>query len=76
MQEVDFLTIFNNLPWNIKLQVLRTMKQWKQKEAAEKCGTVRRIYSNWETGKFKPLERNQKIITKVFGVNVFEEIHE
>lgn len=60
--------IVDELPWYKKLEILRTIKGWNQKEVAEKCGVQKKIYWNWENGKFIPVERNRKKIAKVFGV--------
>lgn len=62
--------ILNGLPWNIRIQVLRTTKGWSQEKAALKCGTSRRIYWNWENGKNKPLRSNRMKIARVFNVTV------
>lgn len=61
--------IVENLPWYKKLEILRTIKEWNQRETAEKCGVDKKIYWNWENGKFIPVERNRKVIAKVFDVS-------
>ena len=42
--------LFNNLSWNKKIEVLRTIKGWSQEKAAEKCYTGQRTY--WAMGKW------------------------
>jgi transcriptional regulator with XRE-family HTH domain len=49
--------------------MLRVLKGWSQDEAAEKCGTSKRIYWNWEKGKCYPIANNRKFIARAFGVS-------
>ena len=56
-------------PWFKKLEILRILEGMSQQEAAEKCGTDKRIYWNWENGVCKPIKRNREYIAKAFGVS-------
>lgn len=67
--------LFKGLPWHKKIEVLRTIKGWSQREAAETCNTNQKGYWGWESGTFYPRKNNQIAIAKAFGVSV-EEIFE
>lgn len=60
--------IVDELPWYKKLEILRAIKGWSQEKAAEEVGVKRKIYWNWENGRFIPVKRNRKRIAKVFEV--------
>ena len=64
--------LFINLSWNKKLEVLRIMKGWSQREAAEACGTNQKGYWNWENGLRTPNNDSKKNIAKAFGIHVNE----
>ena len=57
------------LPWYKKIEILRVINDWKQREVAEKCGVDQKIYWNWENGASVPIKRNREIIAKVFNVS-------
>lgn len=56
------------LPWNIKLQVLRAIKGWSQYVTAEKCGTTQRSVWLWEQGRAYPVKNSRAAIARAFGV--------
>lgn len=61
--------LFQNLTWNKKLEVIRTIKGWTQNEAAEKCNTNQKSYWAWETGERYPHKNNRIAVAKAFGVS-------
>jgi transcriptional regulator with XRE-family HTH domain len=65
---MSFTEQFQNATWSDKIRVLRALKNWSQDEAAEHCGTVKRIYWNWENGEHYPAKRNRKMIASAFGI--------
>lgn len=70
--------LVENAPWYKKLEILRALKGWKQKEVAEKCGVDQRIYWNWENGIAILVKRNRKVIAKVFDIpesDIFSDIY-
>lgn len=62
----------SRLPWYMKIRILRTINEWTQEETADKCGVDQRIYWNWENGANIPVQRNRKIIAKVFEISEIE----
>lgn len=58
------------LVWNERIQFLRRVKKWTQREAAEVCIINQKSFWRWETGKNYPIKRNQILIAKAFGVRV------
>lgn len=60
------------LPWYKRIHILRTMKEWSQREAAEQCGTNQQTFQLWETGKSYPRFNSRKAIASAFGVSVEE----
>lgn len=58
--------------WNQKLEILRTLKGWTQREAAERCGTTQKIYWLWETGGSYPRKNSRRAIAIAFGVSMEE----
>jgi transcriptional regulator with XRE-family HTH domain len=60
--------ILINAAWYEKIRALRAIKGISQDQAAENCGTCKRIYWNWENGTHYPSKRNQKAIATGFGV--------
>lgn len=62
--------IFKKLPWNKRIEVLRVVKGWNQKEAAERCITNQKVYWLWERGKCYPRLISKKAIARAYGVNV------
>lgn len=61
--------IFEKLPWNKKLEVLRTMKGWNQDEAAEKCFTGQKTYWSWEKGTVYPRKNSRRAISQAFNIS-------
>jgi transcriptional regulator with XRE-family HTH domain len=60
--------LFQKLPWNKKMEVLRTMKGWNQEEAAEKCYTGQKAYWAWEKGNVYPRKNSRRAIAQAFGL--------
>lgn len=60
--------IFFKLPWNKKIEVLRTIKGWSQEEAAQKCFTNQKSFWSWENGLTYPRKVSRKTIAQAFGV--------
>lgn len=60
--------ILAELPWNKKIEVLRTIKGWSQEEAAEKCFTNQKAFWSWEKGQAFPRRVSRRTIAQVFGV--------
>lgn len=61
--------LFKNLPWNKKIEVLRTMKGWNQEETAEKCYTGQRAYWGWESGNTYPRKNSRRAIAQAFEIS-------
>lgn len=61
--------IFKNLFWNKKMEILRIIKGWSQREAAEKCNTNQKMYWAWETGKNYPRKNSRIAIAKALGIS-------
>lgn len=60
----------NKLPWYKKIEVLRTIKGWKQTEAANKCLTHQKVYWLWEKGKKYPRLASRKAIADAYGLKI------
>jgi transcriptional regulator with XRE-family HTH domain len=60
--------IFKNLFWNKRMEVLRIIKGWSQREAAEKCNTNQKMYWAWETGKNYPRKNSRIAISQALGI--------
>ncbi|ACA55409.1 helix-turn-helix transcriptional regulator [Clostridium botulinum] len=60
--------LVGNLSWNKKIEVLRIIKGWTQKEAAEKCNTNQKVYWIWESGGSYPRKNSRLAIAKAFGI--------
>ena len=63
-------SIFKELTWYKKLEVLRAIKGWGQKEAAEKCLTNQKVYWLWEKGRNYPRLISRKSIAAAYGVRI------
>jgi len=74
--EGKIVSIIKELPWYKKLEILRIAHNWTMEQAAEKCGTSKRIYWNWENGVCIPIRNNRKFIAKAFDVPANEIFHE
>lgn len=68
----DFQELFVNIKFNERIRYLRKLRNLTIKEAADKCITTEKCWSDWENGKAIPRKRNKRIIAKV--LNVSEEI--
>jgi len=69
--------LFKNLPWNKKMEVLRTMKGWNQVKAAEECFTGQKAYWGWEKGLVFPRKNSRRAISQAFGISeseIFEKV--
>ncbi|MFW6409546.1 MAG: helix-turn-helix transcriptional regulator [Halanaerobiales bacterium] len=64
--------IIQQQPWYKKIEILRVIKDYKQKELAEKVGVDRRVYWNWENGASIPVKRNKKKLASILGVEEAE----
>ncbi|MEN6490207.1 MAG: helix-turn-helix transcriptional regulator [Smithella sp.] len=62
-------TLFKSMSWNKKLEMLRTAKGWSQEEAADRCGTTKKNYWLWETGKNYPRNVSRRYIGMAFEVS-------
>lgn len=62
--------LFNKIPWNKKMEVLRVGNGWGQRLAGEKCLTHSKNYWLWEKGKCYPRLENRKLIAGAFGLKV------
>ena len=69
---VDVQDMFINIKSNQRMKYLRQYRNLTIKQAAEKCITTEKCWSDWENGKAIPRKRNKKIIALVLNVN--EEI--
>lgn len=56
-------------PWNQRIRILRTIKNWTQKEAAKKCNVSDKVYWSWEVGESYPHKNNRVALAKAFGVS-------
>lgn len=74
---MNFTQQFIKAPWFVRIRTLRALQGWSQDEAAEKIGTSKRLYWNWENGEHYPTQRNRTAIANSFGVTeneIFGEI--
>ncbi|PRR70877.1 helix-turn-helix domain-containing protein [Clostridium thermopalmarium] len=62
-------SLLDNISWNKKIQVLRTIKGWTQNEAAKQCNTTQKVYWNWESGSVYPRKNSRVAIANAFDVN-------
>lgn len=56
------------LPWYQRLELLRTLKKWSQRSAAERCNVTHKMYWSWESGERVPHKNNRLAISSAFGV--------
>ena len=56
------------MTWNKKMEFLRNVKNWGQREAAEKCFTNQKAYWSWETGLSYPRKNSRRAISQAFDV--------
>ena len=68
----DWQEMFVNSKFNERIKYLRKLRNLTIKQAADKCITTEKCWSDWENGKAIPRERNKRIIALV--LNVSEEI--
>ena len=64
--------IFKKLPWNKKIEILRIVKGWTQREVAERCNTSQKNFWNWESGKSYPNKNSRIAISKAFQIDEIE----
>jgi len=72
-------TFVQDMPWNKKIAILRLAKGWSQEKAANECGTTKKNYWIWESGKKYPRFNNRRCIAIAFGVpmiDIFGDISE
>lgn len=67
---MNIVDVFYKCPPNKKMQVLRVVRGWSQKEAAEQCCTNAKGYWLWENGKSKPRKNSRVAIARAFNVSV------
>jgi len=60
--------IFENLPWNKKLEVLRVALGFTQTELANKCLTNQKVYWSWEAGARYPRKIYREKLSTIFSV--------
>lgn len=69
--------LLENLEWFKKIEVLRAIKGWTQREASERCFTNQKAYWSWESGLTFPTKNSRRAISKAFGViesDIFDDI--
>lgn len=64
--------IIHSVTWYKKIEILRVINGWTQDEAANGCGTTRKVYWLWENGKSYPRLNSRRAIARAFGVAVNE----
>lgn len=62
---------FEQMEVHERIRFLRKQKNFTIKEAAEKCITTEKCWSDWERGKAVPRDVNKKIIASVLGVKEY-----
>lgn len=62
--------LIRNVGWNKRLELLRRIRGWTQKEAAEQCNTNQKMYWNWEKGINYPRGRTRVYIARAFKMKV------
>lgn len=62
--------MFDKLPWYKKMEVLRVVKGWGQRQAGEECLTNNKNYWLWEKGKSYPRSSSRKAIAKAYGLKI------
>lgn len=60
------------LPWNKRIEVLRTINGWSQEETAYKCLVGHKTYWAWEKGNNYPRKNSRSTIANVFNVKEHE----
>lgn len=66
---MTFNDVYQAAPWNVKIRTIRALKGLTQEQAAELCGTSKKIFNNWELARFKPLKIFRTAISKAFEVS-------
>jgi transcriptional regulator with XRE-family HTH domain len=69
---MDINALIQNMPWNEKMEILRAVMKWSQNEAAERCGTTKKNYWLWASGKCYPRRNSRKAIAAAFNVPLKE----
>ncbi len=65
---MDINSIIQKLSWNEKMEALRAINKWSQDKAAEMCGTNKKNYWLWASGKSFPRRNSRRAIAIGFGV--------
>lgn len=60
--------IIKSLPWNKRIEIIRIIKGWGQREAAEKCFTGQKNFWSWEKGIVYPRKNSRRAIAQAFKV--------
>ena len=68
----DFQELIVTIKCNERIKYIRKSKNLTIKQAADKCITTEKCWSDWENGKAIPRKRNKRMIASV--LNVSEEI--
>lgn len=64
--------LVKHLSWNKKLEILRIANDWSQEEAARECGTTKKNFWLWETGRTIPRFNSKRAIAMAFKVSMEE----
>jgi transcriptional regulator with XRE-family HTH domain len=65
---MDINSLIQNMPWNERMEVLRAVKKWSQDVAAEHCGTTKKNYWLWASGRSYPRRNSRRAIAMAFGI--------
>jgi transcriptional regulator with XRE-family HTH domain len=65
-------SIVLNTAWYKRIEILRTAKGWSQDVAAEQCGTTKKNFWLWESGRSYPRLNSRKAIAAAFGIPMSE----
>jgi len=68
----DLQEMYISIKFNQRMKYLRKTRNLTIKQAADKCITTEKCWSDWENGKAIPRKRNRRIIA--LTLNVSEEI--
>lgn len=68
----DLQEMFMNIKFYERIKYLRKFRNLTIRQAADKCITTEKCWSDWENGKAIPRKRNRRIIA--LALNVSEEI--
>ena len=72
VRKLIIATLIEQMLWNEKMEALRAIKKWSQDQAAEKCGTNKKNYWLWASGRSYPRRNSRKAIASAFSVPMEE----